>query len=108
MWAIEIASQGQLHVWCNCRTPASSIPVVLEAIELHDYRNPAPVRSPEALLLREADFLDFLGAIGIAREFARGPRELRPCYGRALSRKEGILGKFTLPTAQRIAESRMA
>ncbi len=66
------------------------------------------MRSPEALLLCEADFLDFLGAIGIAREFACRPRELRPCYECALSRKEGILGKFTLPTAQRIAESRMA
>jgi hypothetical protein len=27
--------------------------------------------STEALLLREADFLDFLGAIGFARAFAR-------------------------------------
>lgn len=49
--------------------------ILLEAIELHDYRDLRPAKSNEALLLREADMLEFLGMIGVAREFARGPKK---------------------------------
>lgn len=82
--------------------------IILEAIELHDYRDKRPVKSDEALLLREADFLDFLGAIGIAREFARGPKDLQKSYQQILSRKEHIKDRFTLPLAKKIAEERIA
>ena len=54
--------------------------ILLEAIELHDYRDMRPTQSNEALLLREADMLDFLGMIGMARDFARGPRNVETCY----------------------------
>ena len=77
--------------------------VLLEAIELHDYRDVRPPVSMEALLLREADMLEFLGMIGMAREFARGPKNLEVCYKRILSRRYGIQGRFTLPRAQEIA-----
>ena len=46
------------------------VALILDAIERHDYRDSRPVTSAEALLLREADFLDFLGVIGFARVFA--------------------------------------
>ena len=82
--------------------------LILEAIELHDYRNTQPARSPEALLLREADFLDFLGIIGIVREFAWGPNDLQLCYERVEARKAGVQGRFTIPAAQTIAEQRIA
>jgi HD superfamily phosphodiesterase len=52
--------------------------ILLEAIELHDYRDQRPTKSNEALLLREADMLEFLGMIGMAREFARGPKNVDP------------------------------
>ena len=39
--------------------------IILEAIELHDYRDTRPTVSNEALLLREADMLEFLGMIGM-------------------------------------------
>lgn len=81
---------------------------ILVAIALHDYRNPLPVQSPEALVLREADFLDFLGVIGMAREFAWGPNNLVTCRARILQRREGIAGRFTLPAAQALAEQRLA
>src|SRR3990172_4500847 len=68
---------------------------IIEAIELHDYRDVRPVQSPEALLLREADFLDFLGVIGIAREFAKGPKNLQKSYLQILSRKEQLKDRFT-------------
>ena len=51
--------------------------IILDAIEYHDYRCVLPAWSQEAVLLREADFLDFLGAIGVVREFAWGPNQLR-------------------------------
>jgi hypothetical protein len=80
---------------------------LLEAIELHDYRDPRPVQSNEALLLREADMLEFLGMIGMAREFARGPKNVETCYKRILSRRHGIQGRFTIPRAQEIARLRL-
>jgi HD superfamily phosphodiesterase len=86
--------------------PAQKI-ILLEAIELHDYRDMRPTCSKEALLLREADMLEFLGMIGMAREFARGPRNVETCYKRILSRRYGIQGRFTLPRAQEIARLRL-
>jgi HD superfamily phosphodiesterase len=82
--------------------------VLLEAIELHDYRDTRPTKSKEALLLREADMLEFLGMIGMARDFARGPRDLQACYRRILDRRYGIQGRLTIPCAQEIAEVRLA
>jgi HD superfamily phosphodiesterase len=81
--------------------------LLLEAIELHDYRDTRPARSNEALLLREADMLEFLGMIGMARDFARGPRNIEVIYKRILSRRNDIQGHFTLPRAQAIANARL-
>jgi HD superfamily phosphodiesterase len=80
---------------------------LLEAIELHDYRDTRPTISKEALLLREADMLEFLGMIGMARDFARGPRNVETCYKRILSRRRDIQDHFTLPRAQEIASIRL-
>jgi HD superfamily phosphodiesterase len=83
----------------------SAIP---EVIERHDYRDLRPGETIEALLLREADFLDFLGVIGIAREFARGPNDLRTSYAQIVSRKNLIKNRFTLPKAKEMAIQRLA
>jgi HD superfamily phosphodiesterase len=77
--------------------------ILLETIELHDYRDMRPTQSNEALLLREADMLEFLGVVGMARDFARGPRNLETCCKRILSRRNDIEGRFTIPHAQEIA-----
>ena len=87
-------------------TPAQK-QTLLEAIELHDYRDERPTASNEALLLREADMLEFLGMIGVARDFARGPRNLETCYRRILSRRKDIQDRFTLPRAKEIARVRL-
>lgn len=81
---------------------------ILEEIELHDYRDKRPVRSAEALLLREADFLDFLGVIGIAREFAKGPKDIQKSYQQILKRRDEIQDRFTIPQAKEIAKVRLA
>jgi hypothetical protein len=81
--------------------------IVLEAVEFHDYRCVLPVWTSEALLLREADFLDFLGAIGVAREIAWNPSHLHIAMERLATRRDGIRGHFTIPAAQKIAEERL-
>ena len=87
--------------------PQESVPVILEAIAYHDYRDQRPVTSVEALLLREADFLDFLGIIGLVREYARGPANLLSAYERVLARRELIQDRFTLPAAREMASIRL-
>jgi len=81
--------------------------ILLETIELHDYRDMRPTRSNEALLLREADMLEFLGMIGMARDFAHGPKNVETCYKRILSRRDVIWDRFTLPCAHEIARLRL-
>jgi len=87
-------------------TPAQK-EILLETIELHDYCDLRETKSNEALLLREADMLEFLGMIGMARDFARGPKNVETCYKRILSRRKGIQDRFTLPCAQQIARARL-
>ncbi len=96
----EILPQAGLGAEVNRR--------ILEAIDLHDYRDTRPAAAPEALLLREADFLDFLGAVGLARECAWGPNDLRACLGRAAQRKDLLAKRLTLPAARAIAAVRLA
>lgn len=87
-------------------TPAQK-DILLETIELHDYRDTRPTQSNEALLLRESDMLEFLGMMGMARDFARGPKNVETCYKRILSRRDRIQDRFTLPHAQEIAKVRL-
>ena len=81
--------------------------ILLETIELHDYHDMRPTQSNEALLLREADMLEFLGMIGMARDFARGPRNVETCYKRILARRADIQGRFRIPLAREIAQIRI-
>ena len=97
--------ESEILPYLNLTTDQKDI--LLEAIELHDYRDLRPTKSNEALLLREADMLEFLGMIGMAREFARGPRNVETCYKRILSRRADIQSRFTIPHAQKIAKVRL-
>ena len=81
--------------------------ILLEAIERHDYRDQLPVASKEALLLREADWLDMLGAIGIVRNFAWGPNNLRVCYERTERYRDSLQRRFELPASREIAARRI-
>lgn len=88
--------------------PETAVAVILESIEYHDYRDFRPVQSTEAVLLREADFLDFLGIIGLVREYGRGPKDVESACQVVLKRRELIQDRFTLPIAQQMAQTRLA
>ena len=81
---------------------------VLEAIEQHDCRDMRPVTCTLALLLREADWLDMLGAIGMARELAWGPNDLPAVIERIRMRRRVIPPRLTLAAAQSLAVPRVA
>jgi uncharacterized protein len=92
----------------HCPLQPEQVQAALEAIALHDYRDPRRPRSPEALLLREADCLDLMGAIGAARELAWGPNDLGRIVRRLHGRIEGLRGCLSLPAARQMAEVRLA
>jgi len=97
--------ESEILPYLNLTTQRKDI--LLETIELHDYRDMRPTKSNEALLLREAEMLEFLGMLGMAREFARGPKNVETCYKRILSRRADIHSRFTLPRAQELAKVRL-
>jgi uncharacterized protein len=91
--------------------PAEKISAVLEAIRTHQ-----PQQIPqtlEATILRDADILEQLGAIGILRTAAKIGRDTRyatfsdaaPVLKKALAE---LPGKLTLKNAQTLAEPRIA
>jgi uncharacterized protein len=99
---------GQFHL-----TPGQQ-ENILDCVALHDTRDPRLPRTPEALLLREADALDMLGAVGIAREYTWGPNDLEQVTARIRARMRVLRGStpshswFLLPAAQAIAARRLA
>lgn len=106
--ALRSKQVAEMEILPQVDLPADVKAKIIEAIEFHDYRDPRPVQSTEALLLREADFLDFLGTIGIAREFAKGPKNIQKSYQQLLKRKEELKDRFTIPQARLIADERLA
>ena len=104
--------------------PKEKIPEVLHCIEVHRFRNGMEAGSLEAKILQDADRLDIIGAIGIARVFTRGGWGNKPIHDPAIPPKDKYDGRsltsvnhmyekilkvkdtFNTDTAKRIAEER--
>jgi uncharacterized protein len=94
----------------NCGFPEARIPAVLEVIKTH-----MPQHEPacfEAVLVRDADILEQLGAVGILRTVSKVGRDTRFARFedalRVLRRNlEDLPGRLRLDSARRLAQPRI-
>jgi uncharacterized protein len=85
--------------------PAARLALVLECIGTHESGDPN--RSLEAILLSDADGLDFLGAIGVMRDFSKAPREMRNGYNAARKRRQVVPQLLCLEKSKELAAARI-
>jgi uncharacterized protein len=79
--------------------------LIVECIALH--HTSGADRSLEAALLRDADVLDFLGVVGILRDFSKSPRDLRKAYEVTRKRRETLPGILQIEKAKAMATERV-
>ena len=79
--------------------------LVLECIALH--HSDMGTRSFESILLRDADVLDFLGIVGVLRDFSKNPRELRKACTVIQQRRENLPVLLEIDRAKAIAAERI-
>jgi uncharacterized protein len=77
----------------------------LECIEFHHGSDPN--RRMEAILLSDADALDFLGVVGVLRDFSKTPKDLRKAYEVVQSRKEKLRQSICLEASKIMAIQRL-
>lgn len=94
--AVEVLKQLNLDV--------KQQTIVLDAIGEHN--GTGPCSGMEATLLRDADNLDFLGIIGIARDFAKGPKDLKKCMA-AIQKRMKVFDYLILPKSIAIGQERL-
>ncbi len=85
--------------------PVALKELVLECIALH--HTGGSDRSLEAVLLRDADVLDFLGVVGILRDFSKSPRDLRKAYDTVRQRRGKLPALLHLESARELAAQRL-
>ena len=85
--------------------PEGLTALVLECIEFHHSDDPS--RSIEAILLSDADALDFLGVVGVVRDFSKNPRDLRKAYEATKGRREKLPKVLYLAKSKEIAFERI-
>jgi len=73
--------------------PQERIPAVLHCIEVHRFREGMEAVSLEAKILQDADRLDIIGAIGMARVFTRGGWGNQPIHNPAIPPKDKYDGR---------------
>ncbi|MCR4402953.1 MAG: HD domain-containing protein [Firmicutes bacterium] len=78
---------------------------VLECIELH--HSGTPDKSIEAKLLSDADAIDYLGVVGVLRDFSTKPRDLRKAYESVESRKERLKSILFFEESKAMAAERI-
>ena len=78
--ASRIAAARAVEFLAEAGYPSSCLPDIRHAIEAHSYSAGIAPRTVEAKIVQDADRLDALGAIGIARCIAVGAALGRPIY----------------------------
>ncbi len=85
--------------------PRDLTELVLECIEHHHGSDPD--RSIEAILLSDADALDFLGVVGVLRDFSKKPRDLKKGYQTTKKRREKLPQMLCLEKSRELAAERI-
>jgi len=78
--------------------PKQKIPNVIHCIETHRFRKRLTPKTLEAQILQDADRLDIIGAIGIARTFTRGGWSNTPIHDPKIKPKAQYDGKSETST----------
>jgi uncharacterized protein len=98
--------------------PAERVQAVLDAIRFH--HGGSAERMPETVLLSDADALDSLGVLGVVKEFAMIPAQLkgdyaipgefglREAFERARIRRDNLPGVLRLEKSRELAAARIA
>lgn len=79
-FASRLSAEAALQYLASISYPQEYFPEIAHAIEAHSFSANIPTQSPEAAVVQDADRLDGLGAIGIARCFATSGVLKRPFY----------------------------
>ncbi len=79
--------------------------LVLEAIQFHHLCGPD--RSLESVLLSDADILDFLGVVGVMRDFSKNFKDMRKAYKTIQGRREKLPGMLCLDKSKSLAVERI-
>jgi uncharacterized protein len=86
--------------------PPDEAELILDCIEFHHADNAA--RCLEVQLLGDADALDFLGVVGVLRDFSKNARDLRQAYDISRKRRDKLPGLLCLAKSKEIAVQRLA
>jgi len=79
--------------------------IIFETILNH--HNPVPLKSIEAVLLRDADAIDFLGFMGIARDITRAPRDIKKAIQSIQRHRQTLPAILTLDSSKKMAAERI-
>jgi uncharacterized protein len=85
--------------------PEESITLIVTCIQQHHCGGSN--RSIESILLSDADALDFLGVVGILRDYSKNPKDLRKAYEITINRKKKLPGLLVLEKSKGIAAVRI-
>ena len=81
------------------------IETVVEAVKYHDKRGQGTAN--ETMLLRNADAIDYLGFIAVARDFSKQPNEMNRAIAALNKHRKDFAALLELASAVRMAETRM-
>lgn len=79
--------------------------IIYETILNH--HNPVLLKSIEAVILRDADALDTLGFMGIARDITRAPKDIKKGIKAIQAHREKLPVILTLDSSKKIAAERI-
>ena len=86
--------------------PPDEVTLILACIEFHHADNVQ--RCLEVQLLSDADALDFLGVVGVLRDFSKNAKDLRQAFDISRKRRGKLPGLLCLARSKDLAVQRLA